>query len=264
MAISTRPERSPAERSRFEVPVAERHHRQALGLCWIVRCRLPPGGAPSLRLATARTRGAGSGFIWWKSGASEPAIRAWNDSAPFPIYRTVDVSDGVALLILPFAVWAAANARPVLRHRVAGWVILACAWVGIIATSPGPPVKVSAEPLTVQYPLSISKAELLADLQLRGEISSDAAARCGGAGIESFRVRTRLSCGRRGGLEAELDIGETSGRAVVSPRKIKMDYSCVESSERNAVLAKISRVLHRQVFDGGGPMITGSLACTST
>jgi hypothetical protein len=177
-------------------------------------------------------------FIWWKSPSSEPAIRAWNDSAPFPIYRTVDLSDGIALLILPFAVWAAANARPVLRHRVAGWVILACAWVGIIATSPGPPVKVSAEPLTVQYPLSISKAELLADLQLRGEISSDAAARSAGAGIESFRVRARLSCGRRGGLEAELDIGETSGRAVVSPRKIKMDYSCVESSERNAVLAK--------------------------
>lgn len=42
-------------------------------------------------------------FIFWKSTYSQPLIEAWNSLSFFKIERTVDYSDLLALLILPFA-----------------------------------------------------------------------------------------------------------------------------------------------------------------
>ena len=173
-------------------------------------------------------------FLWWKSASSSSAISAWNGWAPFPIGRTVDLSDGIALLVLPLAVWAASKAQPLATRRAAGWVILVCTWAGIVATSVRS-VKASAEPLVLQYPVPISKAQLLADLQSRGEISPASAAGSSGTKVESFRVRAELSCGL---LHTELDIGESSGSAVISPRKIEIAYHCVQTHKRDSILVK--------------------------
>jgi hypothetical protein len=197
------------------------------------------GRQPSRRRCLA-VLGLAPVFVWWKSSASQAAISAWNRTVPFPIDRTVDLSDSIAVLALPIAAWAALHARPLLSHRVFGWATLGCAWVAIVATS-GVPVKVSAEPLTLQYPLSITKAELLADLESRGEVAPGTAGRSSSPLPESFQVRAELmesGYGSCGSLEAKLDIGEAAGHAVVSPREIKMDYGCVGTTDRDSVLAK--------------------------
>src|SRR4051794_33419248 len=42
-------------------------------------------------------------FIFWKSAYSQPLIEGWNSLALFPIERTVDYGDLVALIILPLS-----------------------------------------------------------------------------------------------------------------------------------------------------------------
>src|SRR5215510_6171141 len=42
-------------------------------------------------------------FCFWKSGQSQPLIDAWNAVSVLPLNRAVDLSDAIALLILPFA-----------------------------------------------------------------------------------------------------------------------------------------------------------------
>ena len=42
-------------------------------------------------------------FVWWKSSAADPFIQSFNALMPFAIGRTIDYSDLLALLILPFS-----------------------------------------------------------------------------------------------------------------------------------------------------------------
>jgi hypothetical protein len=42
-------------------------------------------------------------FIFWKSSLSGGFIHLWNNSAPFLINRTIDYTDLIALIVLPFA-----------------------------------------------------------------------------------------------------------------------------------------------------------------
>ncbi|MBN8679959.1 MAG: hypothetical protein J0M29_17150 [Chitinophagales bacterium] len=47
--------------------------------------------------------GIGLFFIYWKSAYSQPFIDSWNNLLPFSIQRTVDLSDLLALVMLPLA-----------------------------------------------------------------------------------------------------------------------------------------------------------------
>ena len=51
-------------------------------------------------------------FTFWKTSYAEPLIEAWNAVAPFAFGRVVDLTDLVALPMIPLAVWAAPRAAP--------------------------------------------------------------------------------------------------------------------------------------------------------
>ena len=140
-----------AERSYLEARVAERSNRQAVGLCGLFVVAFLMAGR---QVSTGRwlaVAGLAPFFIWWKSALSQSAISTWNNTAPFTIGRTVDLSDTIALVVLPVAVWAAASVQPFVRRPAIGWGILGAASAGIVATS-APPVTIRAEPLELQDP----------------------------------------------------------------------------------------------------------------
>jgi hypothetical protein len=51
-------------------------------------------------------------FTFWKTSYAEPLIEAWNAVAPLAFGRTVDLTDLVALPMIPFAIWAAPRLEP--------------------------------------------------------------------------------------------------------------------------------------------------------
>lgn len=50
-------------------------------------------------------------FVWWKTPFSQGAIDLWNTYVFFPVQRTVDYTDYVALLVLPIADWLCSQKR---------------------------------------------------------------------------------------------------------------------------------------------------------
>lgn len=73
-------------------------------------------------------------FVFWKSPWSQPLIDAWNGLAPMQIGRVVDVTDAMALAILPLSLWALAAAAKGAGNRAApAWQRLGVAAIALVA-----------------------------------------------------------------------------------------------------------------------------------
>lgn len=74
-------------------------------------------------------------FALWKSPAADPLIAWWNGLGGIVVGRTVDVTDLVALLVLPFVPRALVWPMPRLPRAVVSVPILALTVLGVTATS---------------------------------------------------------------------------------------------------------------------------------
>lgn len=74
-------------------------------------------------------------FTFWKTSYAEPLIGLVNAISPFQLGRTVDITDVVALPMIPLAVWAAPRLGPLPLPRVLQWVLVVIALVAFTATS---------------------------------------------------------------------------------------------------------------------------------
>lgn len=118
---------------------------------------------------------AGLAFAWWKSPASQPFIDLWNAGPWFDVARVVDVSDLLALLVLPFSLvilQRALRVAPASRHAWLRWVIAPIALLAFTATS-----RVSRRDVDLTYLSPVPADALVATILLQG---GDADARDGG------------------------------------------------------------------------------------
>jgi hypothetical protein len=73
-------------------------------------------------------------FVFWKSEHSQPLITSWNNLELFPVFRTVDITDLIALLILPFSYLYSCAQRQT-SYRFAPFVVAVISLVAFTATS---------------------------------------------------------------------------------------------------------------------------------
>jgi hypothetical protein len=74
-------------------------------------------------------------FAFWKTSYSEPLIAALNALSPFALGRTVDLTDLIALPMIPLAVWAAPRLKPWPLPRALQVVLAVVAPLAFTATS---------------------------------------------------------------------------------------------------------------------------------
>jgi hypothetical protein len=77
----------------------------------------------------------GASFTFWKTSWVEPLIDLLNVALPFTVGRTVDVTDLVALPMIPLAVWVAPRIRPWPLPTALRFGLAAFALVAFTATS---------------------------------------------------------------------------------------------------------------------------------
>jgi hypothetical protein len=116
-----------------------------------------PNARLAIHIATA------IGFVLWKTPLSQPFLDAWNAIVPFPLGRTVDLSDLVALGVLPLS-FAASRPRPVPeRSRLAAAAVSVLALFAFAATSYRTEI-----PVDLRFAFEGSRPELLARLEKLG------------------------------------------------------------------------------------------------
>jgi hypothetical protein len=99
------------------------------------------------------------GFLFWKSNWSQPLIDGWNDLPLFGVARTVDYSDMLALLVLPFAyLYCEKNPSSVWSFGFAPHMLTLVAVFAFTATSFADERSFSPRKI---YRFNMSKAELL-------------------------------------------------------------------------------------------------------
>ncbi len=90
-------------------------------------------------LCPRRARLAGvliaAAFTLWKTSYAEPLIEWLNVVSPFPLGRTVDLTDLAALPMVPLAVWAAPRLAPLPLPRALQLLLVVVALVAFTATS---------------------------------------------------------------------------------------------------------------------------------
>jgi hypothetical protein len=97
-------------------------------------------------------------FTFWKTSYADPLIELLNGMLPFSVGRTVDLTDLVALAVIPLAVWAAPRLepRPVPKLLPLGLAVVAL--VAFTATSRAPFVARST--MDVTQVVAVDEAEL--------------------------------------------------------------------------------------------------------
>lgn len=134
-------------------------------------------------------------FIYWKLPISQPVIDLYNQLAPIPITRVVDLSDFLALFVLPFSqrlLWQidhqkANHARAI---RLGSQLVLLCTCFAFMATSP--PLSYYIKPsgdvqIGKMYRIKNGKATLLQNLERKGfKVSLDSNATNAGAGKVTY------------------------------------------------------------------------------
>ena len=74
-------------------------------------------------------------FTLWKTSYAQPLIEALNAVSPFPFGRTVDLTDLIALPIIPVAVWTAPRVAPWPLPKLLQLGLVAFALIAFTATS---------------------------------------------------------------------------------------------------------------------------------
>lgn len=120
------------------------------------------------RYRTSIYLGTAVAFTFWKLPASAGLIEAWNAVSPLQVGRVSDLSDLIALTVLPLSWWCSARPREGSERRWRTVVLAGISLFAFAATSRSPVI-----PLDQTFVFEGSQEELLARLKE--------------AGIESFR-----------------------------------------------------------------------------
>jgi hypothetical protein len=87
------------------------------------------------RVRTPIYMGTACAFFFWKTSWVDPAIALWNSRGPFPIDRTVDPTDLMALAVLPLSYWWGSRPSRKAMHSVVRASIAAMSIFAFMATS---------------------------------------------------------------------------------------------------------------------------------
>lgn len=112
-------------------------------------------------------------FTFWKTSYAEPLIETWNAVAPFAFGRTVDLTDLVALPMIPLAVWLAPRQRQ--------WPLPRALQISLVVLAPLAFTATSAPQYHVRSTLDMSSAALVDEAALRAfvdEVAEDHGLRC--------------------------------------------------------------------------------------
>ena len=97
----------------------------------------------------------GALFVLWKSPVATPLIEAWNATIPWPVTRTVDATDLIALAAIPAAVRYACSRPRTIGWRPVRYVATAAMMLAVMATS-----YTDMAPIGTVYDLAIPRREV--------------------------------------------------------------------------------------------------------
>lgn len=161
-----------------------------------------------IHLATA------AGFVWWKLPLSAPWIEAWNSWAPFPIGRTEDLTDLVALCAAGVSYWFSSAPRRQVPVPALRWAIIPLALFAFGATT-----FLSVQRYERTYLFRTDPVELRRSLGILGIeewVPADSLLAPAPSPDRIGALRVRIPTGRGGTLGADLDIvPDTVGSAVI-------------------------------------------------
>ena len=112
-------------------------------------------------------------FTFWKTSYAEPLIEAWNAVAPFAVGRTVDLTDLVALPMIPLAVW--------LAPRLRQWPLPRALQISLAVLAPLAFTATAAPQYHVRSTLDMSSVAVVDEATLRAfvdEVAEDHGLRC--------------------------------------------------------------------------------------
>ncbi|TXI51585.1 MAG: hypothetical protein E6Q50_00405 [Lysobacter sp.] len=195
-------------------------------------------GGRGARVEAAVHIAVGIAFAWWKSAWSQPAIDAWNALGVWPVTRVVDLSDLMALAVLPLS-WRLARA-PRVRDRdamrgeamagptaAAKWAVAAVAVGAFTATSKAPSfLAIEADYLTAY------SAERIREI-LRKEDD----------GMVAYGERMRIDIAIEDCDGANASVSAHVYGAQTLLRLHSADGKCDEDFDRDAVLAAVDAKL---------------------
>lgn len=162
----------------------------------------------SSRLAHVLIAGA---FAWWKSPGSEPVITLWNTWMPMAMGRTVDATDLIALVVLPFSfvLFRRASRKSHRMPVTRSWhpVIALISVFAFTATSRAP----EQLPAPVSYLSPVVPEALVATLQAQG----------GSAVAYDDRLEITFEDARCGFVDAVFQVGTAGDMTVLSLRSFE-------------------------------------------
>lgn len=156
------------------------------------------------------------GFAFWKSVYSQPLIETWNAFTSLPIGRTVDYTDLLALIVVPFSFRYSLRPVPAARRKLTLYAISVVSIFAFAATSYS-----SKTQFENQYSFAVSKRELLERMQkLTTQDVHDSFWTA-----DEFEVRFESCTG-----SAMILVGEKDNQTVVTLKEI--DYRCPRPPEK--------------------------------
>lgn len=181
-------------------------------------------------------------FTLWKTSYAEPLIAAWNAMSPLAFGRTPDLTDLVALPMIPLAVWTAPRLEPWPLPRALQWPLALLAPLAFTATS--------ATPHRVRSTMDVSSTAVIDAAALQtffDEVAEEHGLRCSDC--------ASLDVGRRYlRLDSERDRGPDELTVQLDSQRRQVHYAAADygARKRDEVLALSEdiRVGMQQRFPG--------------
>lgn len=165
-------------------------------------------------------------FCFWKSGYSQPAIDAWNGLSIVPLARVKDITDALALVVLPFSYWYSTYMRRHLGPRVIVFLSALLSVFAFCATSFQTEVDYANT-----YHFEESRTELTRRVYHLGDINPDFhISPCGSESSSeqgiSIEIPTDFCFGR---VTAHIVIREEDSKSLMTLKK--MEHRCPKSKD---------------------------------
>jgi len=173
-------------------------------------------------------------FLYWKSDYSELFIGAWNDLAILPLHRTVDATDYLALLILPFSYFSFGFKPQRSTYRFAPYFLAAVSVFAFTATSYRTDLDYDKK-----FYFQDSKLELTRKMYHLGHLNSKYyISTCTSPLTEASNIELRIpSDFCFGEVKATIGMDEEQGQTVIALKK--MEHDCPQGSDDKQKLLAI-------------------------
>ena len=177
---------------------------------------LPRRFTPGVAVAT------GAGFLYWKSPGADALIAWWNTTAAVQVGRVGDITDLLALVVLPLAVIAVRRPQPIGSSRLLRTSAALCSVFAFAATSIIYPVTVWPENLEFEIPSS--RSAVLAELIRRSQLTENPDSILSWSSRKPLDFRLEdTPCP----LEGKIVVTEQASRTVIKVREVKGAESCL-------------------------------------